>query len=251
MIITSKSNEKIKMIKKLQDNKDYLYLDSPKLIQEAIDCKFDLKYIIIDENRQDKFREILDFGRKNGAEIITTSQSVFSALSTTSWSQGIIGITNKGKGQVLAVPKGNFLVLDEVQDPGNVGTLIRSGLGFGFEDIYLINCASLSNEKVVRSTMGAIFHVRVYELNRQEFIDLYKSKIKMPLYAADMNGKNILEVTVKTPCGIVIGNEGNGASKELKAISDDIISIPMLNNLESLNASVAGSILMFNIATKW
>jgi 23S rRNA (guanosine2251-2'-O)-methyltransferase len=96
--------------------------------------------------------------------------------------------------------------------------------------------------------MGAIFRARTYELTKDEFIDLYKEfKIKN-LFITDMKGDNLFETKIKTPCGIVIGNEGNGVSKEMRELSNGTVSIPMVNNLESLNASVAGSIIMFKIA---
>jgi TrmH family RNA methyltransferase len=245
MAITSLSNERIKFIKKLMKDKDYLFLDSPKLIEEAIKANCLIKYFISTE-KQSKFEKIYEYVNKCGSEIIEVSDSVFKTLSNTVWSQGIIAITLKTE-RTLAPPSGNYLVLDEVQDPGNVGTLIRSGLGSGFEDIYLLNCASLSNDKVVRSTMGAIFRARIYELSREKFLEFYSSFKNKNLLVADMVGDNLYKTKIKTPCGLVIGNEGNGVSKEIRKIASGTISIPMKNQLESLNASVAGSIIMFQI----
>lgn len=244
MAITSTNNEKIKFIKKLMKDKNYLFLDSPKLIEEVIKANYIIKYFITD--RQHKFEKIYDYVNKCESEIIEVSESVFKTLSNTVWSQGIIAITTKSE-RTLTPPSGNYLVLDEVQDPGNVGTLIRSGLGSGFEDIYLLNCASLSNDKVIRSTMGAIFNARIYELSRGKFLDFFKTFKNKNLLVADMLGDNLYKTKIKTPCGLVIGNEGNGVSEEIRKISKGIVSIPMKNDLESLNAGVAGSIIMFQI----
>lgn len=247
MIITSSNNEKIKTVKKMINDKNYLFLDNPKLIEEAINADWKINTIIIEENKADKFKKIIESLDK--CEIIEVSSSVFSGFSNTVVSQGIVAVILK-KEREFAFPKSNYLILDEVQDPGNVGTLIRSALGAGFEDVYLLNCANLSNEKVVRSTMGAIFKTRIYELTRADFIQKYKDfKIKN-LLITDMKGKDIFKTPIKIPCGIVIGNEGNGISKEIRELSNEIISIPMLNNLESLNASVAGSIVMFKIGNQ-
>lgn len=246
MLITSTSNEKIKFLKKIMNKKGYLFLDSPKLIEEAIKSNFVIKYFITEEKKQEKFKQIFDYVSKCKSEIIEVSERVFKSFTNTIWSQGIIGITQIEE-RIFSPPSGNYLVLDELQDPGNVGTLIRSALGAGFEDIYLLNCASVSNEKVVRSTMGAIFKTRFYELSREEFIEKFKFFENKNLLIADMDGKNIFKTKIQTPCGVVIGNEGNGVSKEIRALAKEKITIPMNEGLESLNAGVAGSIIMFNI----
>lgn len=246
MVITSTSNEKIKFLKKIMNKKGYLFLDSPKLIEEAIKSNFVIKYFITEENKQEKFKEIFDYVNKCQSEIIEVSKRIFKTFTNTIWSQGIIGITQI-KERNFEPTDGNYLVLDELQDPGNVGTLIRSALGAGFEDIYLLNCASASNEKVVRSTMGAIFKANFYELSREEFIKQFKAFKNKNLLVADMKGKDIFKTKIQTPCGIVIGNEGNGVSKEIRALTKEKITIPMNSEIESLNAGVAGSIIMFNI----
>jgi TrmH family RNA methyltransferase len=112
MIITSTNNEKIKFIKKVKDDKNYLFLDSPKLIEEAIKSSFEIKYFVTEENKQDKFKDIFEYVNKCQSEIIEVSERVFKTLSNTVWSQGIIGITLK-KENKFAFPKGNYLVLDE------------------------------------------------------------------------------------------------------------------------------------------
>lgn len=246
MIITSTNNTKIKFIKKLIVDKRYLFLDSPKLIEEAIKAKISIKYFIYEEGKEKKFAHIFKYINKCASEQIIVSDNVFKSLSNTIWSQGIIGIVEKADRTFIA-PKSNYLVLDEVQDPGNVGTLIRSAMGAGFEDIYLLNCASLSNEKVVRSTMGAIFNARVYELGREEFIEKFQNFDNKNIFIADMEGENIFTSKISQPCGLVIGNEGNGVSKQLRKLAKKTVSIPMQNELESLNAGVAGSIIMFQI----
>ncbi|MDD4111324.1 MAG: RNA methyltransferase [Clostridia bacterium] len=249
MIITSTSNEKIKYLRKIINEKGYLLLDSPKLIEEAIKSNYIIKYFIAEENKKKKFKEIFDYVNKCESEIIEVSAKVFKTLSNTIWSQGIIGVTEI-KEREFAPPDSNYLVLDEVQDPGNVGTLIRSALGSGFKDVYLLNCASVSNEKVIRSTMGAIFKTRFYELSREDFLDKFKSFKNKNLLIADMKGINIFKTKIQTPCGVVIGNEGNGVSNEIISLAKETISIPISEEIESLNAGVAGSLIMLKIANQ-
>ncbi len=239
MVITSTSNSQVKEIKKLKKEKGFLFLDNPKLIEEAILAGEEIEVVVFEENKEEKFASLAK--SKN----IIVSSEVFKMLSSAEKSQGALAIVRTRK-RPFKPPSGNFLVLDEVQDPGNVGTLVRSALAFEFNDIYLINCASVSNEKVVRSTMGAIFKTRVYELSREEFVSNFKG---MNLYCGEMNGEDISKAQLKFPVGIIVGNEGNGVSNELKKLSKSV-AIKMNKGIESLNAGVAGSILMFKIKEK-
>ncbi len=239
MVITSTSNSQVKEIKKLKKEKGFLFLDNPKLTEEAILAGEKIEVIVFEENKEKKFVSLAK--HKN----IIVSSDVFKTLSSAENSQGVLAIVRTRK-RPFKPPSGNFLVLDEVQDPGNVGTLVRSALAFEFNDIYLINCASVSNEKVVRSTMGAIFKTRVYELSREEFVSNFKG---MNLYCGEMNGEDISKAQLKFPVGIIVGNEGNGVSNELKKLSKSV-AIKMNKGIESLNAGVAGSILMFKIKEK-
>lgn len=239
MVITSTSNSQVKEIKKLKKEKGFLFLDNPKLIEEAILAGEEIEVVVFEENKGEKFASLAK--SKN----IIVSSEVFKMLSSAENSQGALAIVRTRK-RPFKPPSGNFLVLDEVQDPGNVGTLVRSALAFEFNDIYLINCASVSNEKVVRSTMGAIFKTRVYELSREEFVSNFKG---MNLYCGEMNGEDISKAQLKFPVGIIVGNEGNGVSNELKKLSKSV-AIKMNKGIESLNAGVAGSILMFKIKEK-
>lgn len=239
MVITSTSNSQVKEIRKLKKEKGFLFLDNPKLTEEAILAGEKIEVIVFEENKEKKFVSLAK--HKN----IIVSSDVFKTLSSAENSQGALAIVRTRK-RPFKPPSGNFLVLDEVQDPGNVGTLVRSALAFEFNDIYLINCASVSNEKVVRSTMGAIFKTRVYELSREEFVSNFKG---MNLYCGEMNGEDISKAQLKFPVGIIVGNEGNGVSNELKKISKSV-AIKMNKGIESLNAGVAGSILMFKIKEK-
>ena len=238
MVITSTANNQVKEIKKLKKEKGFLFLDNPKLIDEAVESGLEPTYVVFEDGKECENLKKFNF--------LTVSKEVFKTLSSTESSQGICAVV-KPKNFEFEMPKHNFLVLDEVQDPGNVGTLIRSALAFGFNEIYLINCASKNNEKVVRSTMGAVFKTKIFELSRIEFVEKFKGKTN--LYCGEMGGENIENVSFEKPCGIIVGNEGNGVSKELKQISKHI-AIPMKKNIESLNAGVAGSILMFEIYKK-
>ena len=233
-MITSTQNQTIKNIVKLSKEKNVLCLDNPKLIEEAIKKGLKLLYVLKTEKINQTF----------GSDDIIVADYVLEKFTNVKASRGVVALIRL---EVLEVqkPTGNFLILDRVQDPGNVGTLIRSAVGSNFLDIYLIDCASVCNSKTVRSTMGAIFKANLYEVS-QEFINTLKSW-DLPIYVADMNGKNIYQTSFAENCGVIVGNEGQGVSEELRKVATDTLCIPMQNFLESLNAGVSGSIIMYQI----
>lgn len=238
-MINSKSNETYKKLLKLKKDKQYLFLDNPKLIEEAINAGFKIEYIIKNESGNKGYEKF---------EIIELSNALFKSFQTTINSQGLIAVIKNTKKQAKA-PLQNFLVLDGLQDPGNVGTIIRSAAGFNFKDIYLVDCVNVLNEKLVRSSMGAIFKTNVYEMTHEEFLGFYNDKLKnKTLLCADMDGENIFKTKNLKNVGVVLGNEGNGVCEDIKALCNKTISIPMQNNLESLNVAVAGAIIMSFIA---
>lgn len=241
-MIISKSNEKIKLLKQLQKDKNFAFLDNPKLIKEAQNAGFEILYILINsEKLNDKFNDIQCLDR------IEVNDAVFKLFSNTCNSQGVIGII-KNFEQKLDMPKGNFLILDSLQDPGNIGTLLRTACGANFKDVYLVNCVNMMNDKLIRSSMGAIFKLNIYECTKTEFLDFRNNILKnIEIYVGDLQGENVFDVAPNKQFGIILGNEGNGVCDEMKKIVTKSVSIPMKNNLESLNVAVAGAILMYEL----
>ena len=238
MVIASIQNEKIKYLKKLMNDKSLVFFDNPKLVEEAYKAGHNIVYIIKQEG--------LPYKTDYGGEVFEVTQNVFKTFSNTQHSQGLIGVV-KFKELPLKKPKCNFLVLDGLQDPGNVGTLIRTALGANFLDIYLLDSVKANNDKVIRASMGAIFKTNIYQTSRQEFVSAFKNW-GLKLLACDMHGKNIFDYTTNQAVGVVVGNEGNGLSDAITTLATDIVKIPMQNGLESLNAGVSGSIVMYEIS---
>ena len=239
-MITSKENEKIKNLKQLLKNKQYLFIDNPKVVLEAVDGGYVLECLIV--NGENSGADLTKF-EKFKEKMIEVNSAVFKLFSTTCNSQGIIGVI-KNKERQLATPKGNFVVLDALQDPGNVGTILRSALGADYKDIYLVDCVNALNDKLVRSSMGAIFKLNIYECTKSEFLDFQKD-LRADLYVGHMQGENVFELNAQAPFGIIVGNEGNGVSKEMFEIANKKVCVPMKNNLESLNVGVAASLIMY------
>ena len=141
----------------------------------------------------------------------------------------------------------NFLILDNLQDPGNMGTILRTADSLNIKQIIVSKgSADIYNLKVVRSTMGAIFRVKVIESDNLVKTVKEMKKHKINIYATDLSAnKSIYEVNYNKSA-VIIGNEANGVSKELLDESSEKIKIPMLGKTESLNAAVATSIILYH-----
>lgn len=178
--------------------------------------------------------------------IIVVSDKMLSSLATTKTNQNIICICKAKQYSINSI--GNSLILDRLQDPGNVGTLIRSALAFGFSDIYLIDCADCYSEKVIRSSAGTALKSRLHIVSYEDIKD-NKARIADRLIIADMSGVSIDEIYLpKGRLSVIIGNEGQGVSDTMRAMADTIVRIPMTPEVESLNAGVAGSIIMHRLS---
>lgn len=244
--IFSKQNQKIKELKKQkQKNRFLLFLDNQKSIIDA--QKFGLcpKLCLVDKEKTTHF-DFLQAFENQGVEVIATSAEIIKDFSQTQTPQGIVCVF-EFLPKPPCVPQGNFLVLDGLQDAGNVGTLIRSALGANFCTVFLVDCVALSNPKLVRSTMASIFALdNVIEISRTEFAK-FAVVNNLPLVCADMHGQSVFDFAPNGQVGLVVGSEGQGVSEELSSLCQKTVSIPMSNNLESLNAGVAGSIIMFEV----
>lgn len=223
--------------KQKRENKSLLFLDNVKIIKDAIknnSIKTDCILTSLDSLP-------FDFSGK----IFKTDDKTIEQLSDTKTPQKVLCVAYYTQDVVVA-PKTNFLVLDGLQDPGNVGTLIRSAFASGFSFVYLVDSVKKSNAKLIRSSVGAVFDSKVFELSRDEFV-AFSQKNNLNLLKCDMNGENIFNFKTDKQVGVVIGNEGQGVSKEISNLCKQSVKIPMMPGIESLNAGVSGSIIMYEI----
>lgn len=179
-------------------------------------------------------------------DIAVCSDRILSAAGDTATAQGILMSAEIPSPEKTYAAE-RALLLDRVRDPGNMGTIIRTALAAGFDDIYCLNCADAYNPKVVRSAMSALARVNILVCDDGE-----AERIKAhgyTLVAADMDGKNVFSgnFSQKKLC-LAIGNEANGLDKSIITMSDIVLSIPMKAG-ESLNAAVSASILMYQLST--
>ncbi len=242
MIITSLNNPTIKEISKLKNKKyrdltnTYL-VEGEHLVEEAYKNNILTKIILLEDT-------ICNYD----IEKIYVTKEVMKKLTELDTPNKIIGIVKKN----TPLPIGNkILILDNIQDPGNLGTIIRSSVAFDIDTIVLSpNTVDIYNPKVIRSTQGMIFYTNIITLELKEFINEIKTKNYTIFGTNVRNGKNIKEITLPEKFALVLGNEGQGVSKEIESLCDDNIYIKMSSKCESLNVSVATSILLYEVYNK-
>jgi len=256
MLITSKDNETIKHIKKLKEKKfreEYkeFIVEGIKMIEEAIQENAKIKSIIICDDCKTQGsipNELMyEIAKLN---CIYVAEKVFSTITDVINPQGIMAIIEKpeNKENEIDYNESNFLILDNIQDPGNIGTILRTADSLNFKQIIVSKgTADIYNPKVVRSTMGAIFRIKVVEVENlvKTIKEMKKKEIKV--YATDLaTDKSIYNVDYEKSA-IVIGNEANGVSKDVLKESTERIKIPMIGKTESLNAAVATSVILYEV----
>lgn len=233
-------------MKKWREKEQMYLLEGPHLIQEALFTGHEfLTTVLIDEG----FHLPPDWPLTD-IEVYQVTHKIFTDLSQTETPQGVIGICQM-KRPAISVQKGRYLLVDGVQDPGNLGTLIRTADAFGLDAIFLgEGCVDGYNAKTLRSAQGSHFHLPV--VHRDLFsVTAEMKKADIPLYGSSLQGKDMTITDVPLPYfGLVVGNEGNGASPELLAEMDEEVKIPMAGRAESMNVAVAAGILLYWLQTK-
>lgn len=187
------------------------------------------------------FTESLKIDFENSYQI---SEEIIRKLSSVETPQGILGVCKKVVNHEIS---DKILLLDNLQDPGNIGTLIRSCAAFGFTTMIANNTVDFFNEKVIRSSQGAIFKIA---LINSSIIDFIKDHSQYHYIATDLKSDAYLDdFSVETSkVGLILGNEGQGISEEVLALADTKVKIKMAN-MESLNVGVAGSIFMYELTS--
>lgn len=243
MIITSKDNEIIKNIKKLKEKKyrlDSYIVEGIKMVKEAINENQEIALIAIREDFK------IDFDIKN-IKTVTISNKVFNDISDVKTPQGILAVIKKNQNNQIETNSDYILALDSLQDPGNMGTIIRTADSANINQI-IINKTTVDpySPKVIRSTMGAIYRTNIIEVEDLK-ATLKEMKLKgFQIITTDLKAtQSIYDINYNNKTVVVIGNEANGVSQEILQTADKKVIIPMLGKTESLNASIAASIMIY------
>lgn len=252
--IESRENARIKEYGKLaasrkhRDRSGKFVLEGIKLLEEAVRCGLETEQVFVTENcllSHPELEELVS-GTRN---VFLISDGVESRISQSQSPQGVYAVCKKlDKPQNLDTidSNGSYLGLWDLQDPGNVGTIIRGADAMGLDGIFLSrNCCDLYNLKTIRAAMGSLFRMPVYQVDMASFL----KETRLRSYAAVV-APDALPVTKLDFRGAVtvIGNEGNGLSDEQAETCTERLTIPMRGNAESLNAAMAATILMWEIA---
>lgn len=243
-MITSIKNDTIKSILKLKQKKyreetSSFLIEGEHLVEEALKVNR-ITLLIKNEN----YTGNLGYEK----ELIVTS-NVFNALAFSKTPQGIMAICCIKEIPLAYQTLSKVLILDGLQDPGNVGTLIRSALAFGFDAMILSNnCVDMYNNKVVQATQGAFFRLSIVKAELLKQMAILKAN-GFTIFGTSLIEKAIplesIDFTNYSKIGVVLGNEGNGVSKEILEKTDYSIKIQISEQVESLNVAIAGSIIMY------
>lgn len=242
-MITSIQNDKVKYWKKLHKRKDRsatgtFLIEGHHLLEEAQKSGWDIVEIIVKEGMT-----LLPW--YNNFSVINVSKQVFNHITKTETPQGIAAVVKMKK---YATMTGNHLLLiDAIQDPGNLGTIIRTADAAGFDAILLGNgTVDLYNDKVIRSTQGSLFHIPIYTVDLATKIPSLK-KDGFSIWASALTNAKPFHTMEKTneKVALIVGNEGAGIRENITELADHNVIIPIYGQAESLNVSVAAGILMY------
>jgi TrmH family RNA methyltransferase len=255
-MITSTNNPKVKWVHKLQSHskarrsEEAFVLEGVRLTEEGVKSGWETRLVFYTKDLDQRGKKVLDRYFEVGVLVQEVSPQVMSFISDTDTPQGILSVVTI---QSLPISKRIEVAFipDSVRDPGNLGTMLRTGAAAGVGVIYITpGTVDPYTPKVVRAAMGAHFRVPI-QLKTWNEIDQIKRALGLMVYLADINkGKAFNQVTFKFPMALVVGGEAKGASTAARSLVDEYVHIPMFRGVESLNAAVASGILLFEVFRK-
>lgn len=246
-MITSTQNNKVKQWQKLKKRKNRMktntfIVEGFHLVEEAFISDWKVLEVIVTEDTDlpDRLLEM---------EVTTVSAHVYNALTETQTPQGIAAVVEMQ--QPVREQHNKLLLVDAVQDPGNLGTLIRTADAAGFDGVVLgKGTVDLFNDKVIRATQGSLFHLPIYEADLSEEIKLVQEE-GFEVFASSLdNAEDYSSVIIPAKVALLVGNEGAGVDTKLISQADKCVIIPIYGKAESLNVSVASGILMYHFVQK-
>ena len=243
MIILSRQNPLVKELASLKEKKGRrrtgtFLVEGHKMVREAVASGMDVVRLILREDYA---------GETYGLPAVLLGQDAFAAVCDEKTPQGIaaeVAIPLRS----VQPPQGRCLLLDGLQDPANVGAIIRTAVAAGYEDVYLAGCADPFSPKSVRASMSGVFFARIMQGTQEEILSAIAG---MPVIAADMGGEDVFSYAAPEKFCLAVGSEGSGLSALVRSRADVTVRIPMDARTESLNAAVSAGILMYALRTKF
>jgi TrmH family RNA methyltransferase len=249
-MISSSQNTKIKLIRTLasrpKDRREAgaFLAEGVRLVEEALAANWSFRFVLFTDGLSERGMQLQKKIEERGIEAVKVESGLLRSLSETETPQGILAVLDESR-LPMPEPLNFLLILDQIRDPGNLGTLLRSAEAAG------VQAVSLSPEttdafapKVLRSGMGAHFRLAIRSMSWDEIHQQTKS---LKAFLADMEGQSCWETDFRQPMSLIIGGEAEGASEQAQKLAASRVRIPMTGKTESLNAAVAGSVLMFEV----
>ncbi|MBQ6181431.1 MAG: RNA methyltransferase [Ruminococcus sp.] len=257
-IITSKDNPVIKLYQKLSSSKKerlqygLFVLEGLRITEDALKEESSITHLILTRKAEEKFGQQLFQADLRDTKTIVISNELGNRIASTDTTQGVFAICRmpvmRSVSQLTSVG-GKFVVLSGLQDPGNVGMIIRTADALGLDGVIMSGSCELFSPKVIRSTMGSVFRMRIAVENDEDvlFAALAENSVTASAAVIDKDALPVTECSFEGNQAVFIGNEGNGLNPETAARCSRKIIIPMHGNINSLNAAMAAGILMWEL----
>ncbi|MBI1793503.1 MAG: RNA methyltransferase [Chloroflexi bacterium] len=249
-MISSSQNSKIKLVRTLtgrpKERRDAgaFLAEGVRLVEDASAANWPFRFILYSDESSERGKDLIKKLAEKNVEAEKVESSLLQSLTETETSQGIIAVLEFTN---LPIPNSpNFiLITDSIRDPGNLGALLRSADAAGVQAVLIPpETTDAFAPKVVRAGMGAHFRLPIHSMAWDEIRRRTKD---LKIYLADMDGQSCWETDFKSPLALIVGGEAEGASEDARKLANVFVKIPMAGKTESLNAAVAGSVLMFEV----
>jgi len=249
-MISSNQNLKIKLARALtgrpkERRKAEAFLaEGVRLVEEAFAASWPFRFVLYSDELSERGKKLVEKLEAKKIDVEKVESSLLQSLSETETSQGILAILNDFRFPIPESPK-FILIPDSIRDPGNLGTLLRTADAAGVQaGLIPPETTDVLAPKVVRAGMGAHFRLPIHSVTWDEI----KSRVQgMKIFLADMEGPSCWETDFRQPLALIVGGEAEGASEQARKLANASVNIPMAGKTESLNAAVAGSVLMFEV----
>ncbi len=251
-MITSSQNPKLKLARALQGRskerreESAFLAEGVRLVEEALAAEWPIHFVLYSDGLSERGQALVGKLRRAGFEVEDVAGDLLQAVSETETSQGILAVLELSP---LPLPDSpNFILIpDQIRDPGNLGTLIRTAAATGVQAVLLPpETTDAFAPKVIRAGMGAHFWLPIHTMDWDEIEQICK-QTSLQIYLADMYGQSCWKTDFRGPLALIVGGEAEGASEQARKLANQTISIPISEKVESLNAGVAGAILMFEV----
>ena len=250
-MITSNQNPRLKLTRALigrakeRRQENAFVAEGVRLVEEARQANWSFRYVLHGGELSPRGKALILSLEQRGIATEEVAEHLLNAMSDTGNSQGVLAVLDLPKPIPLPAALDFVLIPDQIRDPGNLGTLLRSAAAAGAQAVLLPpETADAFAPKVVRAGMGAHFKLPIRGM---EWEDIRQATRGLRLLLADMDGDSCWETDLRSPLGLIVGGEAEGASEEARKLATSVIRIPMPGGSESLNAGAAGSILLFEV----